>query len=335
MDAMGNALGRLLGAQEPVPDPGTAVAAVLTVDGRERHFTLRLPRGASGEIPVLLALHGNHPDATGQIMREWTTFDQQADTWGFAVAYPDGIGGCWADGRGVTAADEAGVDDVVFLRAIIHWSAQRYGTAADRAVVAGLSNGAFMAHRMGIDAGDQVAVIAAVAGGLPASLSDVTSTHAVSAMLMHGTADMMSPIGGGYSRHRGPNGELRGRTLSLDETAEFWRSTDRCPPGPGDRHRTEFSSQDTAVGGVGGTQVVAWTLFDVGHTWPTEEFDAAEEICRFAQAAARAGGRPAAVIWGRLPGIGPKVPLSTAWGRTAAAAVAGLDSGEQARRRRP
>jgi polyhydroxybutyrate depolymerase len=285
MDQMGSALQHLLSAQEPVPGPGTVVTAELTVDGRARRCTLRLPAGASGDIPLLLALHGNHREATGQTMRQRTSFDQQADTWGFAIAYPDGVGGCWADGRGVTAADEAGVDDVVFLRAIIHWSAQRYGTAVDRAVVAGISNGAFMAHRMGIDAGDQVAVIAAVAGGLPASWQDVTCTHAVSAMLMHGTADTMSPIGGGYSRHRGPNGELRGRTLSLDETAEFWRSTDRCPPGPGDQHRTEFSSRDTAVGGVGGTQVVAWTLFDVGHTWPTkeEEFDAAEEICRFAK----------------------------------------------------
>jgi polyhydroxybutyrate depolymerase len=284
MDQVGDALGRLLGAQEPASDPGTVVAGRLTVDGRERRFTLRPPTGASGDIPLLLVLHGNHPDATGQQMREWTGFDQQADALGFAVAYPDGVDGCWADGRGVTTADEAGVDDVMFLRAVIHWAAQRYGTAADRAVVAGISNGAFMAHRMGVDAGDQVAVIAAVAGGLPASLRDVPPTHAVSAMLIHGTDDTMSPIDGGWSRHRGPNGELRGRTLSLDETAEFWRSTDRCPPGPGDEHRTEFSSRDTAVGGVGGTQVVAWTLFNVGHTWPTqEEFDAAEEICRFAR----------------------------------------------------
>ena len=284
MDQMGSALGRLLGAQEPAADPGTVVTAGLTVDGRERRFTLRLPTGASGEIPLLLVLHGNHPDAAGQQMREWTSFDQQADAWGFAIAYPDGVGGCWADGRGVTTADEAGVDDVVFLRAVIHWVAQRYGTAADRAVVAGVSNGAFMAHRMGIDAGDQVAVIAAVAGGLPASLAELAPTHAVSAMLIHGTGDTISPIGGGYSRHRGPNGELRGRTLSLDETAQFWRGTDRCQTGPQDERTTESSSRRTATGGVGGTQVATWTLFNVGHTWPTgEEFDAAEEICRFAQ----------------------------------------------------
>jgi len=274
------------------------IAGELTAGGRPRRFTLRLPRGAAGAgagLPLVLALHGNHPDAGGWIMRGWTTFDQQADAQGFAVAYPDGYGGCWADGRGVTTADEAGVDDVAFLRAIIGWSAERHGTSGDRAVVAGLSNGAFMAHRMALEAGDQVAVLAAVAGGLPACLCDVPPTHAVSAMLIHGTEDTISPIAGGYSRHRGPNGELRGRTLSLDETAGFWRAVDRCPPGPDDTRTTEFSSRKEARGGVGGTEVVAWTVFGGGHAWPgaapvpgrgaltSQEFDAAEEICRFAQ----------------------------------------------------
>jgi polyhydroxybutyrate depolymerase len=271
------------------------MAEELTVGGRARGFSMRLPRAADGEIPLVLVLHGNQPDASGLRMREWTTFDRQADAWGFAVAYPDGCGGCWADGRGVTTADEAGVDDVAFLRALIGWSAERHGTSGDRAVVAGVSNGAFMAHRMALEASDQVAVLAAVAGGLPASLRDVPPTHAVSAMLIHGTADTISPIAGGYSRHRGPNGELRGRTLSLEETAAFWRAVDRCPAGPGEERTTEFSSRTMAGRGVGGAQVAAWTVLGGGHTWPgsapvpgyaeltSQEFDAAEEICRFAE----------------------------------------------------
>ena len=270
------------------------ITGELTIGGRARGFAIRLPRGVGGRIPLVLVLHGNHPDAGGWVMRERTTFDAQADVWGFAVAYPDGWGGCWADGRGVTTADEAGVDDVAFLRALIAWSAEHHGTSGDRAVVVGVSNGAFMAHRMALEASGQVAVLAAVAGGLPASLRDVPPSHAVSALLIHGTADAISPIGGGYSRHRRPNGELRGRTLSLEETAGFWRTVDRCPPGPGDTRTTEFSSRVTAAGGVGGTRVTAWTVFGGGHTWPgsapvpgyaemtTREFDAAEEICRFA-----------------------------------------------------
>jgi polyhydroxybutyrate depolymerase len=269
------------------------IAGELTVGGRERTFTIRVP-SAGPPIPLVLVLHGNSPDR-GRMMREWTTFDEQADAWGMAIAYPDGHEGSWADGRGVSVAEEAGVDDVAFLRAIIDWSAERHGTFPDRTVVAGVSNGAFMAQRAALEAGDRVAVMAAVVAGLPAALLDVAPTHAVSAMLIHGTADRLSPIEGGYSRRRGPNGELRGRTLSLQETAEHWRAVDRCPPGPGETRTTEFSSRTTVDGGVGGTQVVAWTVYGGGHAWPgtltppewgepsTEEFDAAEEICRFAE----------------------------------------------------
>ncbi|MCO5997635.1 alpha/beta hydrolase family esterase [Actinoallomurus rhizosphaericola] len=269
----------------------------LRIDGRDRNFTIRLPQATvdGREPPLVLVLHGNGPDPGGPVMREWTTFDEQADEWGLAIAYPDGVGGCWADGRGVTAADQAGVDDVAFLRAVIERSAERHGTSPDRVVVAGISNGAFMGHRLALAASAQVAVLATVAGGLPAALLDVRPTHAVSVMLIHGTADRIVPIDGGHSRRRGPNGELRGRTLSLRETAEHWRAIDRCPPGPGETHTTESSSRTTADGGVGGTRVVAWTVFGGGHTWPgtptppewdepvTLEFDAAEEICRFAR----------------------------------------------------
>ncbi|WP_052229706.1 PHB depolymerase family esterase [Streptomyces sp. CT34] len=276
---------------------GELVAGEFTVGGRRRSFTIRLPRAVAddGQVPLVLVLHGNHPDAGGWLMREWTTFDKQADRWSFAVAYPDGYEGCWADGRGVTTADEAGVDDIAFLRAIVDWSAGRYGTSPELSVVAGVSNGAFMAHRFALEASAQVAVLAAVAGGLPAALRGLQPTHAVSAMLIHGTADRVSPIEGGYSRHRGPNGELRGRTLSLQETAERWRAIDRCPPGPGRTRTTEFSGRTAADGGVGGSRVVAWTVIGGGHTWPgvaaapggaeptSQEFDAAEEICRFAE----------------------------------------------------
>ena len=257
----------------------------LTIGGMPRRYGIRLPHNGSAGQPLVILLHGNHPEATGAQMREWTTFDRHAEAHGWVVGYPDGHGGSWADGRGVTIADEAGVDDIAFLSAMIDRTADRFGTLADRTVVAGISNGAFMAHHLAVRASDRVAVFTAVAGGLPASLADVEPTHAVSALLMHGTADAISSIDGGYSRHLGPNGELRGRTLSLAETADRWRSIDGCTEA--DTLTTEFSRRTGSSEGIGGTRVAVWTLIGAGHTWPgTEpgiaEFDAAEEICRFA-----------------------------------------------------
>ena len=266
----------------------------VNVGGLARTFILRLPRDAPPDVLALL-LHGNHPEAGGQQMREWTSFDRQADSCGLAVAYPDGYQGSWADGRGVTRAEAAGVDDVAFLRAIIEWSAERYGTFPDRVIVAGMSNGGCMAHRMALEASDRVAVVGAVSGQMPASLVDASPSHAVSAILMHGTADSVAPITGGYSRHLGPNGERRGRMLSMEESAARWRAIDRCPAGPGETRTTELSSRDTSQACTGGTRVAAWTLFGGGHAWPgtpvppeysepaSMEFDAAEEICRFAR----------------------------------------------------
>ena len=55
------------------------IAGELLVGGRARGFTMRLPRSTGGGMPLVLVLHGNHPDADGQFMRDWTTFDKQAD----------------------------------------------------------------------------------------------------------------------------------------------------------------------------------------------------------------------------------------------------------------
>jgi polyhydroxybutyrate depolymerase len=287
--------GRLTASIESGVEGWMDITGELGTGDRQRTFSLRLP-DSQPPLGLAIVLHGNHSSATGQMMRDWTTFDTHGEAYGLAIAYPDGVGGCWADGRGVTTAEEAGVDDVAFLRAVIDWTADRYGTPADRTIVAGLSNGAFMAHRMGVECGDQVAVFAAAAGTMPVAFLATEPTHAVSAMLIHGTADPLASIEGGYSRHRGPHGEVRGRTLSLARSAERWRTIDRCSDQA--TRTTEFSSRTTWSGGVGGTAVVSWTVFGGGHAWPgaaplprppgapasTTEFDAAEEVCRFASA---------------------------------------------------
>ncbi len=284
----------------------------LRIGNHERSFTLRKPLLAGArELPLVIVLHGHSPEASGMMMRDLTSFDAHADDWGIAVAYPDGYGGGWADGRGVTAADVDGIDDVAFLRALIDWSAERHGTRADHTIVAGISNGAFMAHRLALQASERVAAFGAVAGALPDGLHEGQPTHAVSALLINGSADQLVSLDGGYSRHRGPNGELRGRILSQRDTMDYWRAVNRCgsgpdfetveetPPSP-DRPGWLGLTRHTVTGGVGGTTVATLTVHGGGHVWPgsapvsdpqiaaaigpiAQNLDAAAEIVRFAQ----------------------------------------------------
>jgi len=244
-------------------------------------------------------------------MREWTSFDAHTDEWGIVVAYPDGYRGGWADGRGVTAADADGVDDVAFLCALIDWSAEHHGTRADHTIVAGISNGAIMAHRLALQASERVAAFGAVAGALPGALAGTQPAHAVTAVLINGDADPLVSLDGGYSRHRGPNGELRGQILSQHDTLEHWRAVNGCgsgpefetvedtPPSP-DRPGWLGLTRRVITGGTGGTKVVALTVHGGGHTWPgsapitdpqavamaglvAQNVDAAAEIIRFAR----------------------------------------------------
>jgi polyhydroxybutyrate depolymerase len=292
---------------------GDLLTGRLRVGDHERSFTLRKPlRAGDGELPLVIVLHGHSPDASGAMMRAWTSFDAHADEWGITVAYPDGYRGGWADGRGVTAADADGVNDVAFLCALIDWSEERHGTRADHTIIAGISNGAIMAHRLALQASERVAAFGAVAGALPDALREVQPTHAVSALLINGTADQLVPLGGGYSRHRGPHGELRGRILSQHDTAEYWRAVNRCGSGPGFETVEETPpspdqpagrlglTRHIVTGGVGGTKVATLTVHGGGHTWPgpapvsdpqvaaatgptAANLDAAAEIVRFAR----------------------------------------------------
>ncbi|MET8875622.1 hypothetical protein [Nocardia sp. NPDC004604] len=271
------------------------VAGELTVTGQLRTFSVRPP--ARLDAPLVVVLHGNmSSDAerrpfqgAGQFMDPWVRFGAHAGEWDFAIAYPDGWQGSWADGRGVTGSDEAGVDDIAFLRALIGWCADRFGTRWNQTILAGISNGAFMSHRAALELGELVPVFAAVAGAFPAALSDILPTHAVSAILINGTADLVQSIQGGYSRRPGSNGELQGRTLGLAESAQRWREIDRCR-GAETTVTTPLAGRHTVDGGVGGTRVAAWTVFNGDHWWPgaprpdrptTPEFDATAAILRF------------------------------------------------------
>jgi polyhydroxybutyrate depolymerase len=257
---------------------GDLVTGTLRIGGLERSFLLRRPRGtAGGEVPLVIVLHGN--GGSGEMMRDVTSFEAHADEWGIAVAYPDGYQNGWADGRGVTAADADGVDDVAFLRALIDWSAGRHGTRADHTIVAGLSNGAIMAHRLALQASERVAAFGAVAGALPAALCEVQPEHAVSALLINGSADRLVSLDGGYSRHRTPDGGLRGRILSQSETTERWRALNRCGSGPDDEIVEQIPPRPSQPGwlgltrrviggGIGGTSVTTLTVHGGGHTWP-------------------------------------------------------------------
>jgi polyhydroxybutyrate depolymerase len=88
--------------------------------------------------------------------------------------YPDGYGRTWNDGRGNTAAGLAEVDDVGFIRSLIDDAARVADGDPSRVGAAGISDGAVMCHRLGLELSDRISAIAAVAGTLPTHMVGIT-----------------------------------------------------------------------------------------------------------------------------------------------------------------
>jgi polyhydroxybutyrate depolymerase len=207
------------------PDlPGVVEAGSLEHNSRQRSWQAYLPAAQAGQPALVLVMHGSLGD--GQRIREVTRygFDVLAERHGFVVVYPDGFERHWNDCRGGAdyAANLENIDDVGFLRVLVQRMVREQGVDPQRVYAAGLSNGGQMAYRLGLEAPDLVAGIAAVAANLPTdeSMDCEPSGVAVAALVMNGTADPVNPYEGGVVEIYGNTS--RGLVTSAAETATYW-----------------------------------------------------------------------------------------------------------------
>jgi polyhydroxybutyrate depolymerase len=132
----------------------------------------------------------------------------------------------------------------------------------------GLSNGAFMANRLGCDLSEKIAAISPVAGTLGTQVR-CSPELPVAVMAVHGTDDPLVPFAGGQMRGRGGTSTI----LSVGQVVDLWRGingclpdgTERTLPGNGEDMTVTMTSWD---GCDRGTAIVLYTVNGGGHAWP-------------------------------------------------------------------
>jgi len=245
-------------------------------DGLSREYLLHVPKShPSGKrVPLLMALHGG--GGTGENMRKLTAggFDRLANQEGFIVAYPDGVERHWNDGRDKVKyrTHKEKVDDVGFISALIDKLVRERNADRSRVYVTGMSNGAMMSHRLGVELSDRVAAIAPVTGSLPKTLVAKRPARPVPAMIMYGVADPLMPWEGGEVRL----GRVKlGEVLSAEETVRFWTGWNGCARPPAVSLEPDRSPDDGTrvrreayTPGRGGAEVVLVAVEGGGHAWP-------------------------------------------------------------------
>jgi polyhydroxybutyrate depolymerase len=175
------------------------VHTLRTDDGR-REYRVHVPQAPQSPMPVVVVLHGGGGNA--EDIQAIVGMDALADTEGFLVVYPDGVGekrlgqqmNTWNGAYCCGKAVDEDVDDVAFLDTVLDDVAERYDTDPARVYMTGISNGGIMASRYGCERPDRVAAIAPVASPGPPEGCPASS---VPTLIVHGTDDGCALYEGG------------------------------------------------------------------------------------------------------------------------------------------
>ena len=250
----------------------------LSINGVTRTYLLHVPANfQKSSSALVVVLHGSGGDGLG--MEIGTGFSKLADQAGFAVAYPDGL---LESNGGQT--DWAYFfndfnDDVDFFRQLINTTQASVGPDPKRIYVTGLSSGALMSHRLGVQLSDLVAGIGVIEGALfnNASVNSPPVPPVLaptSVLILHGDQDKTvlycgTPV-----------------DASQEQSFNYWsgNSADSCsrfdtPDAlcDGQGNITAVVEKD-ATNCSGGTEVKFYKLIGGIHTWYTVPMNVSGQV---------------------------------------------------------
>ena len=202
--------------------------------------------------------------------------------------YPGGGGGYPGGGQsGGQRRDEenrpAPVDDVEFLNQMLDQMAAKFSVDTARVYATGMSEGGFMAVRVGCAMSDRVAAIAPVGAAMPKTMICLPS-RPVPVMMINGTSDRVVPYDGGTEHN------LHLPVISAEDTAKAWAKIDRCTEKPTQTKLPahEKGGMETKVytydGCQQGAQVVLYSVKNGGNTWPGgEQYEVEKQVGKTSQ----------------------------------------------------
>jgi polyhydroxybutyrate depolymerase len=247
----------------------------LEVGGLTRTYLLHVPPTLpAGPAPLVLVFHGGGGNGPGT--ERLTRFSELADREGVLVAYPEGVGRNWYDGREFASGSRAHrerIDDVEFVAALLDAIARAHAVDPRRIYATGISNGAIFSHYLAAHLSARIAAIAPVVGGI-ADPPDawLRPERPVSVLILQGTADPLVPYRAGAIAFG------RGRIIDTEDATRRWarlngtatepRPTVLPAPGPAPGKDHCGGLRLTYSGGRGGSEVVLVRLDGGGHTWP-------------------------------------------------------------------
>jgi polyhydroxybutyrate depolymerase len=240
-------------------------------DGLTREYLVHVPKGYRPDrpAPMLIALHGGGGDADFQADDSKYKLISKSEQAGFIAVFPNGYsrlpGGAlatWNAGTCCGAAQKNNVDDVGFIREVIHRVERQASIDPKRVFATGMSNGAMMDWRLACEA-PEIRAIAPVEG-TDNSTGQCVPTHPVAVIEFHSADDPNVPFNGGVGQ-----GPSRTDFKSVPETQGKWALIDRASAAPVRRVLAVPGAHcDLHPAGRGGAPVELCVTDTGGHSWP-------------------------------------------------------------------
>jgi polyhydroxybutyrate depolymerase len=245
----------------------------LTVDATERSYLLHIPPNvpADQSLPIVLVFHGY--SGTGGSMLVTTGFNNLADTFGFLVVYPNGLGpagaASWNAGGCCGYAKDNHIDEAAFVRGILADLGTLASIDPKRIYATGFSNGAMLSYLLGCEMSDTLAAVAPVAGVL--MNNPCSPPQPVSVLHIHGMADLSVPFSGNTTP------AAPGIFESVQQSIATFVGLDGCPADPA-VEQNGLTTHTTYGPCKKGTAVELYALQGIGHTWPPVSILPASQI---------------------------------------------------------
>lgn len=226
--------------------------------GMERTAWVHLPLqvDGSGLLPVIFNFHGYQTSGRSQQRR--SGLNAAAETRGFVTVHPEGAHRAWNGGSCCGRAQAENVDDVGFVGELLRQLAARVDVDPQRVFAMGLSNGAFLAYRLGCERPETFAAVMVVAG------LNVTAGcfpgRPVPLLHLHGADDPVVPYNG-----RDSMGFMRVR-----DSVEHWPGRGGCTAGWERAPPQGDTTCETLATCSGGAVATLCTIAGGGHNWPGE-----------------------------------------------------------------
>jgi polyhydroxybutyrate depolymerase len=253
--------------------PGSTCNESISWQRTTRSFTYYLPKTYARTqryFNLVIALHG--AGETGSFLEKQIlhgSLDKIALRTRSIVVYPDAVQGAW-NYNSETASPSP--DDVGFINAVMQYFETNYFVNPFRMYVTGIGEGGFLAYRLACESADKITAIATVDAAMTQALMTTCKpARHIPILMINGKDDPILPWDG--HEMLSLTGEKARDRLSIPESYQAWLQINNIHTVPNQQpvsapvFDSTWAWKKTAKA-LDGTEVILYTIYAGGHTWP-------------------------------------------------------------------